>query len=291
MFCFYRQSILSNFYHYPMTIDGKTFNTVEHYFQAMKATTPQEFELIRTQPSPAMAKKQGRKVLMRSDWESIKEQVMYIALEAKFSKPEMQAQLLYTNDLVLIEASPSDKYWGAGASKTQIMQTGSYPGMNRLGVLLMALRYEIYKNNNSYDAYVDGSYMPTVSDHAGWSVVIVKNSNIIHETCGVTRGPALSRNIDGEIYGAMSAIEWAYNCGVHLNLYYDYIGIGMWLMPYLPQPSIGWQAKSEIAQAYVASVKDKLQNVTLNHVHGHSGNPYNDKADLLAKSALLSLRK
>ena len=71
----------------------------------------------------------------RNDWESVKEDVMYKALQAKFSQHEKLRQLLLgTGERELIEHSPHDSYWGDGGNGT---------GKNRLGVLLLKLRKEM----------------------------------------------------------------------------------------------------------------------------------------------------
>jgi len=125
---------LSNFYEAPFKLDGDTWPTVEHYFQAVKTFDETDRRRIRDATNPAKAKSMGRKVLLRKDWEGIKQDVMRKALRAKFSIPELREQLLATGDAKLIEAAPRDYYWGAGAKGT---------GKNRLGVLLAEIRDEL----------------------------------------------------------------------------------------------------------------------------------------------------
>lgn len=121
----------SNFYYAPMTIEGKNYPTTEHYFQAVKYINPIHQEKVRTAKTPGEAKILGRKFPLRPDWEEVKENVMRTALEAKFSQHEdLRDLLLGTGEAILIEWSPSDKYWGAHKNG----------GSNRLGVLLMELR-------------------------------------------------------------------------------------------------------------------------------------------------------
>jgi hypothetical protein len=74
----------------------------------------------------------------RSDWETIKEEVMYKALQAKFYQHKrLGQQLRDTGDRELIKHSPYDSYWGDGGNGT---------GKNRLGVLLMKLRDDMKRN-------------------------------------------------------------------------------------------------------------------------------------------------
>ena len=71
---------------------------------------------------------------VRSDWDSVKIDVMYRALKCKFSiYPHLNSMLLSTAGSVLVEASPHDLFWGGGRDGE---------GLNYLGRLLMQLRSE-----------------------------------------------------------------------------------------------------------------------------------------------------
>ncbi len=129
---------LSNFYPAKFTIDGKTYPTVEHYFQAMKFPNNPAFQdQIIAQKTPAGAKKMGatKVIPIRTDWDEIKDEVMAKALKAKFTQNEdLKALLLGTENKKLEEASPTDSYWGTGKNGK---------GQNKLGKLLMELRMEL----------------------------------------------------------------------------------------------------------------------------------------------------
>ena len=62
-------SFLSNFELSPFTVNGVVFPTMEHYFQAMKATNQEDLLEIAKAPTPGKAKRLGRKVKIRLDWE------------------------------------------------------------------------------------------------------------------------------------------------------------------------------------------------------------------------------
>jgi len=129
---------LSNFYEVTpyMQIDGKYWLTVEHYFQAMKTLDSAEQERIRMAMTPGHAKRLGRTVHLRNDWEQVKEVVMLKALRVKFENPELRQKLLDTNSDVLEEGNTwNDRYWGKD------LNTGV--GHNRLGNLLMQVRAEL----------------------------------------------------------------------------------------------------------------------------------------------------
>ena len=129
----------TNFYSAPIEVDRKTWPTTEHYFQAQKFVgTPYE-EQIRHLPRPRQAFDFTRDPKVsrwrRNDWESIKEDVMYKALLAKFTQHSyLRKLLLGTEERKLVEHSPYDSYWGDGGDGT---------GKNRLGELLMRLRRKL----------------------------------------------------------------------------------------------------------------------------------------------------
>lgn len=127
---------LSNFDLSPFKANGVIWNTVEHFFQAMKTTVPEEREHIRNQPTPKAARKAGMEVYLRRDWEDIKLKVMRWALERKFKDLNLRNKLLATGNAILIEDSPWDGYWGIGNDGN---------GKNVLGILLMQLRFDIRK--------------------------------------------------------------------------------------------------------------------------------------------------
>ena len=93
----------SNFAAWPIKVDGKTWPTSEHYFQAQKFLDEKYREEIRRVSSPMVAARMGRdrSKPLRKNWESVKEQVMRKALRAKFEQhPELRARLLARPPLI-----------------------------------------------------------------------------------------------------------------------------------------------------------------------------------------------
>jgi ribA/ribD-fused uncharacterized protein len=127
----------SNFAPYPVKLNGRTWPTTEHFFQAQKFAGSEHEEAIRKAGSPMTAAHLGRsrKLPLRKDWESAKDNVMREALRAKFTQhPDLRSLLLGTGDASLVEHRQRDRYWGDGGDGT---------GKNRLGLLLMELRAEL----------------------------------------------------------------------------------------------------------------------------------------------------
>jgi ribA/ribD-fused uncharacterized protein len=79
---FYR--ILSNFYPAPVTYGGIRFPTTEHAYQAAKTWDDELRRGIADLRNPATAKRIGRIIPLREDWEAVKIDVMRDVLALKF---------------------------------------------------------------------------------------------------------------------------------------------------------------------------------------------------------------
>lgn len=125
---------LSNFYECPVTYDGLTYRNNESAFQAQKCINSKDREQFTTLNS-SEAKKLGRRVVLRKDWEDIKVQVMKEIVTAKFEQNEdLQQKLLDTGDAYLEEGNTwGDRVWG----------TVNGAGANNLGKILMEVRENI----------------------------------------------------------------------------------------------------------------------------------------------------
>lgn len=123
---------LSNFYEVPVKYKGVVYNNNEAAFQAQKCPGREsEFTSI----TPSEAKRLGRKVPLRKDWEQIKEQVMYEICVAKFTQnPDLMSQLLQTEGELEEGNYWHDTVWGVD------LKTGF--GKNKLGKILMRIREE-----------------------------------------------------------------------------------------------------------------------------------------------------
>ena len=129
---------LSNFWPARVRFEGWEYPTSEHAYQASKTLALKERALVQRQPSPGAAKKAGRRVTLRDDWDELKLDIMLRILRRKFADLELKAKLLATGDAELVEGNTwSDTYWGVD------FETGK--GENHLGELLMRVRDELRK--------------------------------------------------------------------------------------------------------------------------------------------------
>ena len=128
---------LSNFYHSPIKWYQLIFPTVEHAYQASKTTSMVVQLRIAKCGSPSKAKRVGRGVCMRENWDSMKLGVMEMLVKAKFDPeihPTLAQQLLDTGDEILQEGNRwNDRYWGVCRGV----------GKNHLGNILMEVREEL----------------------------------------------------------------------------------------------------------------------------------------------------
>lgn len=129
-------SFLSNFYEAQVTYDGIIYQNNEAAFQAQKCKTYKEKEQF-ANLNPTEAKKLGRKVSLRPDWEQVKINFMKEIVFAKFDQnPELKEKLLSTENIYLEEGNTwGDRIWGTVNGK----------GANLLGQILMETREE-FKN-------------------------------------------------------------------------------------------------------------------------------------------------
>jgi len=140
----------SNMAEYPVQIEDKRYPTVEHYFQAMKA---QEFndkdmlQKIMETPSAKAVKALGKKVknFVKEKWDSERLDIMKRAVRAKFVQhPELQKQLVETQNKPIGDADARDLYWGIGTSENtdKSRNPEKWKGQNQLGKIMMSLRDE-----------------------------------------------------------------------------------------------------------------------------------------------------
>ncbi|AFY59724.1 NADAR family protein [Synechococcus sp. PCC 6312] len=135
----------SNFSRHGFHLAGCYWPTAEHYYQAQKFINTGHAYLsqrIQLAPTPGEAAQIGRdpRHPLRPDWEKVKLEVMYAAIQAKFqTHSDIRGILLGTGEEDLVENSPVDSFWGCGANGN---------GSNHLGRLLMQLRQELRQENS-----------------------------------------------------------------------------------------------------------------------------------------------
>ena len=136
-------SFLSNMYECPIhaTIRGRRyyFRCAESLFQALKDPRPEVIAKF-TGLTGAEAKRLGKKVALREDWEDIKLDVMASVIKLKFTQNnDLKNKLIDTADVELVEYNTwHDTYWGVCNNV----------GSNNLGEILMQFRSVLVRSAN-----------------------------------------------------------------------------------------------------------------------------------------------
>ena len=131
-----KYQFLSNMYSAPFEWDGRTYKNSEAAFQSAKSLDPE----IRDEFSDmtgVVAKREGKRVLLRRDWEEVKDDIMEEVVREKFiQNSDLLKKLIDTGDMELVEGNRwHDKYWG--------VDLVSGEGENHLGIILMRIREEL----------------------------------------------------------------------------------------------------------------------------------------------------
>ncbi len=122
---------LSNFADSDVVLDGVTYPTVEHAYQAAKTTDPVVREQIRRAWLPGIAKKLGQKVDVDPSWWRRRRELVRGLLVQKFATDPLKSKLAATAPHVLVEGNWwGDIYWGVCRDQ----------GENWLGRILMSIR-------------------------------------------------------------------------------------------------------------------------------------------------------
>lgn len=119
---------LSNFWIH----DTHNHLSVEHHYQAAKATNHEDWLMIMSAETPGKAKRLGRKIRIRDDWEDVKVILMEQFVREKFAlNYDLRCKLLDTRGSLLLESNNwNDTYWGICNGV----------GENRLGKIIMKVR-------------------------------------------------------------------------------------------------------------------------------------------------------
>lgn len=214
--------------------------------------------------------KKGKTIGIFNDWDECKQYVLgfpgadYKGFSTKEEAlnylNEDQLSNLNTNDLISKNININDEIESKVKSDlengyTVIFTDGSYSDELKkysFGVYIQTIENNELKEYEFFDSYNNEKYLNT-------------------------------RNVAGEIFGVIKALEWAISNNKNkVKFYYDYEGIEKW--------AIGkWETKSDIASLYFDIFnKNKLffDAIEFQKVKSHSNIKFNDKADRLAKLAL-----
>ncbi len=134
-------------------------------------------------------------------------------------------------------------------------------------------------------AYVDGSFDDEAGRYGFGCVLLLPNGEIVKKSGSDNDPDAMSsRNVAGEILGAVCAVKWCDSNGYKaLKICYDYMGIEMWA-------TREWKAKKKLTMEYAGLMEEygKKIDISFKKVAAHTGDKYNEEADRLAGTAIKS---
>ena len=142
-----RWGFLSNFYPCKIKYKGIEYPSVEHFYVAMKIKDDQFInskniplvdcqEMISRIKTPAEAKKLGKKLKIRKDWDIVRFSIMEWGVTEKFKDRDLLKLLISTQGEELKESNWwHDNYWGVCTC-----EKCDSKGENNLGKILMKIR-------------------------------------------------------------------------------------------------------------------------------------------------------
>lgn len=134
--------------------------------------------------------------------------------------------------------------------------------------------------------WVDGSCLQNSAGplYFGWAYVILDGERELHRASGhdVPAEARRHRNVAGEIQAVLQALAW---CRAHdiaaAAIHFDYQGLASWVEG-------TWKTRTAFTQAYAERVRAMGMTLTWHKVQAHSGEPYNELVDQLAREAARS---
>jgi ribA/ribD-fused uncharacterized protein len=123
---------LSNFWTCEIWFEGIKYPSTEHAYQAAKTLDQLKRIEISGLKTPGRAKRAGKRVVMRDDWDEVKIDVMQALTTRKYlNHPKLAEKLRATGRCKIIEGNTwGDTFWGVCEGK----------GRNELGKAIMRTR-------------------------------------------------------------------------------------------------------------------------------------------------------
>ena len=240
-----KYGFLSNFHRQAFVLAGLEYGSGEHAFNAGKTLDPEAAEQVRAAATPAIAKRLGRTVPLREQWDDIvRFEVMRVVLEAKFTNPGLRAHLLATGTALLVEGTTwHDRVWGSCTCD----EHRAWPGANHLGRMLVDLRARL--RGDSPDRWtrvaVTGHRPQSLTpEQASWATAELERLAV-----KVRDGHGTQVAISG---AALGADTWWARAGVRA-------GLDLWAyIPFLAQPAKWEQADRKRWSALLSISKRTL---------------------------------
>lgn len=133
-----------------------------------------------------------------------------------------------------------------------------------------------------YEIYADGSYLGGVT---GYGAVILKDGKVIAELSGSVPISEVggTHQVAGELAAVKESLKWCREHSIdEVSIYYDYLGIEKWATG-------RYKANQPLTQEYARFVRECGIGIHWHKVAAHTGNRWNERADVLAKKGTASM--
>lgn len=134
----------------------------------------------------------------------------------------------------------------------------------------------IHQLLTGYHIYVDGSSM---QGQVGYGFLVIKDGELVKEEGGSVTGriSTASHQVGGELWAVQRALTWCQKQGVRaVTIYCDLEAIIYWATGV-------YQARIPLTQNFKAFLDSCGIEITWRKVEAHSGEPFNERVDVLAK--------
>jgi len=133
----------SNYHPSKCEYEGLQYENGEAAFQSAKTLNKEERRKFQT-VNPSAAKRMGRQLELRPNWEEVKYNVMLDILLSKFQEPSLKQMLLDTGSKIIVEDTTGwhDNEWGDCSCE----KCKSQQGKNLLGKALVEIRTKILRD-------------------------------------------------------------------------------------------------------------------------------------------------
>lgn len=139
------------------------------------------------------------------------------------------------------------------------------------------------QSGSGYEIYVDGSF---INGATGYGAVVLNNGKVVDELSGpvAVADVSATRQVAGELVAVRKALMWCLEHSVdEVSIYYDYLGIEKWA-------TRQWKTNQPLTAEYARFMNECRIRIHWNKVDSHTGNRWNDRADVLAKQGAGSIQ-
>lgn len=145
---------------FPLHVNDLEIRTSEALYQACRFPHLPKIQceiIAERSPMTAKMKSKPHRQSSRSDWDSVRVEIMRWCLQAKLVQNwnKFRDALLETGNLPIVELSRRDDFWGA-----KLIDDRTLVGTNALGRLLMELREQVKIKPFDYFHYVEPLLIP-----------------------------------------------------------------------------------------------------------------------------------